>query len=273
MTQFPSYNVSLADDTHLTLVGADEQAAALLALFSAAARFEPGIGSHQSVTVSTNEDSMLAETTDGTVYQFRLVQNEMAKPICFFGLSHVIAQKTRNGILLHGALAEYKNRGVLLIAQGGTGKTTASNRLQFPWRSLSDDLTMVVRDAGGGYWAHPWPTWSRFSEGGKGGVWDVQRGVPLHAIFHLSKAKRDGKESLGAGESVILLMQSSEQAFLFAKHAFDVEFTRRIRLRKFEQFCILTRSLPVARLYLSLTGSFWHGMEEILEKKQGEENG
>ena len=31
-----------------------------------------------------------------------------------------------------------------------------------PWRSLCDDATLVVRDASGRYWAHPWPTWSRF---------------------------------------------------------------------------------------------------------------
>ena len=35
----------------------------------------------------------------------------------------------RDALLLHGALAEHAGRGVILIAQGGTGKTTASGRL------------------------------------------------------------------------------------------------------------------------------------------------
>jgi SynChlorMet cassette protein ScmC len=91
-------------------------------------------------------------------------------------LSLILAREaqTCGGVLLHGALAEWNGLGVILAAPGGMGKTTASNRLPAPWRSLSDDLTLIVRDSQKNYWAHPWPTWSRFLWGGAGGEWNVQ---------------------------------------------------------------------------------------------------
>lgn len=85
----------------------------------------------------------------------------------------------RGGLLLHGALAEHDGRGAILAGPGGVGKTTASRRLPPSWRSLSDDVALVVRGVDGKYWAHPWPTWSRFMFGGPCGSWDVQHAVPL----------------------------------------------------------------------------------------------
>ena len=63
-------------------------------------------------------------------------------------LSLIFAREAqaRGGALIHGALAERNGHGVILAAPGGTGKTTASNRLPAPWRSLCDDATLVVRD-------------------------------------------------------------------------------------------------------------------------------
>ena len=61
----------------------------------------------------------------------------------------------RNGLLLHGALAVHNGAGFILAGPSGVGKTTASRRLPLPWRSLSDDCVLVVRDANGRYWAHP----------------------------------------------------------------------------------------------------------------------
>ena len=103
-------------------------------------------------------------------------------------LSLILARQaqTCGGILLHGALADWNGLGVILAAPGGTGKTTASNRLPAPWKSLSDDLTLIVRDSQKNYWAHPWPTWSRFLWGGSGGEWNVQKAVPLGGIFFLT---------------------------------------------------------------------------------------
>lgn len=264
MTQFPSYNLSLADKTQLTLTSADTQAASLLALFASATQLNRGNGSGHHLLLSMDGKNLQVDTDDGSVFRFEPGFKQLARSLYLSGLSHIIVQLSPGGFLLHGALAEYNNQGVILIAKGGTGKTTTSNRLPLPWHSLSDDLTLVVHEARGKYWAHPWPTWSRFYKDDNGGSWDVQKKVPLHAIFHLSQAQKDRTEALGEAESVIQLMQSAKQAFITSRNSFNKKFIRKLHMRYLEQFCALPRQVPVLRLHLGLTGLFWNLMEEIL---------
>lgn len=124
-------------------------------------------------------------------------------------LSACIGREThaRGGVLLHSGLAacpgswslassgrtrpEY---GVLLAGRSGVGKSTALRRLPSPWLALADDVTLLLRDEKGTYWAHPWPTWSRFfgEEASDGrDIWNVQRAVPLRAIFVLEQGEKD----------------------------------------------------------------------------------
>jgi SynChlorMet cassette protein ScmC len=179
--------------------------------------------------------------------------------------------QTRGGVLLHGALAERDGIGVILAAPGGTGKTTASNRLPIPWCSRCDDYTLVVQDLQGNYWAHPWPTWSRFLEGGSGGTWDVQRAVPLKSIFFLSRALEDRVESVGAGHAVGLLVESAEQASAFMTSGVCKEELRAMHLERFNNLCALARVIPAHVLHISLTGAFWQEIEQALERGQPEE--
>jgi SynChlorMet cassette protein ScmC len=108
--------------------------------------------------------------------------------------------QSRGGLLLHGAFATQTSDGILLAGPGSVGKRTASRRLPPPWRALCDDTSLVIRGPQGSYWAHPWPTWSRFFHQGidppPGGSWDVQQAVPLRAIFFLSQAPDDRAEAL-----------------------------------------------------------------------------
>ena len=182
-------------------------------------------------------------------------------------LSTVLARAfvPHGGLLLHGALAEREGCGVLLAAPGGTGKTTASNRLPPPWRSLSDDLTLVLRDNEGQWWAHPWPTWSRFAPGGPGGTWDVQHAVPLHAVFYLVQAPADKVEPLGAGRATAKLAQSAEEAACYSSiPGPSIEEIRTLRQQSFDLLCALARAVPAFVLHLSLTGAFWVEIERTL---------
>ncbi|OGP52752.1 MAG: SynChlorMet cassette protein ScmC [Deltaproteobacteria bacterium RBG_13_52_11] len=187
-------------------------------------------------------------------------------------LSLVIAQQvqTRGGFLLHGALAANGGGGVILAGPGGVGKTTASCRLRSPWRSLSDDATLVVRDENGTYWAHPWPTWSNFMLDGKGGTWDVEHAVPLKAIFFLVQAQHDRIEPIGAGHSVPLLVELAEQASWSMAHGQGGDVARALRLQRFENICSLARSMSCYHLHLRLDGAFWEEIERVLA---GEEMG
>jgi SynChlorMet cassette protein ScmC len=181
-------------------------------------------------------------------------------------LSLVFAREAqaRGGVLLHGALAERDGSGVILAAPGGTGKTTASNRLLAPWRSLCDDTTLVVRDGNGKYRAHPWPTWSRFQNGGPGGTWDVQKAVPLKGIFILTQAPTGRRERVGPGQAVSLLVESVAQVSVFMTMGLRKDELRALHLEWFDNLCSLTRAIPTHLLHISLTGAFWQEIEQAL---------
>jgi len=181
-------------------------------------------------------------------------------------LSLIFARKAQSngGFLIHGALAECDGKGVILTAPGGTGKTTASNRLPSPWRSLCDDTTLVVRDPQGTYWAHPWPTWSRFYENGPGGSWDVQKAIPLKGIFFLSRALEDRVESAGSGESVSLLMEGMKQASMSMEQGLSKKEVSFMYLERFNNICAFSKVIPLHILHISLTGSFWKEIEKVL---------
>lgn len=190
----------------------------------------------------------------------------------YIGLAIARAELARGGLLLHGALAAapaHLPGGVLLAGGGGVGKSTASRRLPPPWQSLSDDSSLVVCDERGGYLAHPWPTWSRLYDAqdggpGAGGRWEVQRGLPLRAIFFLSQANEEQVETLAPTVAAAYLLESVRQV--------SAVLTRNLRpaeaqplfaaqLAAAEQ---LVRTVPVYTLRLSLTGSFWQEIEHVL---------
>jgi len=186
--------------------------------------------------------------------------------LTFLGVQIGLDALGRGGIFFHGALAEWSGIGVILSAPSGTGKTTASNRLPVPWCSLSDDTTLVVRDAQGVYWAHPWPTSSRFSSGDTCASWDVQRAVPLRGIFFLSQSDDDKVKPVASAKAAILLLESSDQPeYLMIKEQNEGE-PRALRLQRFDNACSLARVIPAYILNLSLTGDFWYKIEQVLDE-------
>jgi SynChlorMet cassette protein ScmC len=190
-------------------------------------------------------------------------------------LSLFIAQQSQNtgGILLHGALIEKEGwGGIILVGAGGVGKTTASRRVTSPWRSLSDDETLVVRDNTGRYAAHPWPTWSELMSGGKGGSWEVNHAVPLKGICFLAQAPEDAVEPIGTGEASCLLFESSQQTMWPLLRFLKTEEVRAIHLLRFENICTLVMTVPCFRLYLSLDGAFWQEIERVITKEEKEDS-
>jgi SynChlorMet cassette protein ScmC len=184
-------------------------------------------------------------------------------------LSLILAHQvqSRGGVLLHGALAEWKGLGIILAGAGGTAKTTASTRLPAPWKSLSDDLTLVVRDSYQNYWAHPWPTWSRFLTEGPGGNWQVQNAIPLGAIFFLNQASEDRVVPLGKGEAVGPLLSSTRQASNLMVKGLLPEETRALHLEWLKNLCDLSQAVTADLLNISLTGPFWQEIEKVIKKK------
>jgi hypothetical protein len=169
----------------------------------------------------------------------------------------------QGGLLIHGALAEHYGCGFIMAGQSGIGKSTASRRLPEPWHSLSDDQTLVVRDSSGHYWAHPWPTWSRFCDDGPGGSWPT-RAVPLNAILFLARAALDRVEPMTATNSTALLIAASPAPnpmveWSLAGGARRTDLELRIQAAR-----ALAAVIPAFTLHISATGEFWHAIEQVL---------
>ena len=186
----------------------------------------------------------------------------------------VRGENMQGNLLIHGALAQSANhpqKGILLAGPGNVGKTTASNRLPPPWRSLSDDTSLVTKDPDGRYYAHPWPTWSRFfSTDGtslkQDNQWKVEQRIPLEAIFFLRQADEDHVTPLSETSSLAFLMETVLQVSPRRK-ALTMGEARLIEEKLFTAATELVRSIPSYTLACSMTGKFW----EIIEKIMGSE--
>ncbi len=283
-TQGVLHELVLADGSRWGIAAGDEEAASIVSQLGCAMqlRVTPGAiePSHRGnlcrllVQVDAHTSVAdcyvpLASDNDGVVGCILSPCDHWGGPyVNLVRLSLVFAREAqaRGGVLIHGALAERDGIAVILAAPGGTGKTTASNRLPAPWRSLCDDTTLVVRDLQGNYWAHPWPTWSRFLDGGPGGTWDVQSAVPFKAIFFLAQAVEDRVERIGHGQAVSLLVECATQASMFMPLGLFKEEVRALYLERFNNLCELARVIPAHLLHISLTGAFWQEIEQALEE-------
>ncbi len=288
--QGAQYELLLADGSRWGIVAGDEEAAAIVSQLGKAMRLSPvaeasgpsGHGDRCRLLVSVDAHTSVADCyvplaakKGGVVLCVLSPSDHWGGPfVNLVRLSLVFAREAqaRGGVLLHGALAELGSSGVILVAPGGTGKTTASNRLPAPWRSLCDDTTLVVRDRQGGFRAHPWPTWSRFLAGGPGGSWDVQSTVPVKGIFVLAQAVEDRVERVGAGQAVSLLGECVEQASWFMAPGLSKGELDALHLERFNNLCVLARMIPTHMLHISLTGAFWEKIEQALQWGPGADN-
>lgn len=207
-----------------------------------------------------------ADLDEPTVCQLPTAKNNDDLALQLMQLSLIFCNQveTQGGLLIHGGLAEKNGVGIILAGPGEVGKTTASKRLPPPWTSLSDDSTLIVRDKNGLYHAHPWPTWSTFMFGGKGGSWDVQHSVPLKAIFLLHQNEKDHIEPIGKGQAVCMLNETSEQIWWMLANGFDDQKRQLLNLQRFNNICQLTKTIPGYILHISKNGSFWQEIDRVL---------
>jgi SynChlorMet cassette protein ScmC len=197
-------------------------------------------------------------------------ENDAMKVIQMMDLAKTIALGAipQRGLLLHGALVEKDGYGVILAGPGGVGKSTASRRIPLPWRALCDDATLVVRTGEGQYRAHPWPTWSLFFDNGPGGIWDIEKAVPLRAIFFLNQAPEDSAGPLAVSEATAFLVESVHQVMGPPVPGYcDPADSPGLCSGELSAVTALVRSVPVHHLRISLTGQFWTGVERMLETR------
>lgn len=278
------YELILADGSHWEITAGDKEAADLVAQLGCAMRLKVATDAikpfhrdnHNPCRLLVQVDAhfslaachtaLPSNNNDFTVCVLHPCNHSNGRYIQLIQLSLFNARdaQAHGGVFIHGALAERDGQGIILAAPGGTGKTTASNRFPAPWRSLCDDTTLVVRDPRGNFWAHPWPTWSRFLDGGPGGSWDVQHAVPLKGVFFLTRAAKDRVERVGQGQAVSLLLEYVRQASMPLELNLNKEERYALHLERFNNLCALTQVVPAYVLHISLTGAFWQEIEQAL---------
>ena len=173
----------------------------------------------------------------------------------------------RGGLLIHGALAEWRGCGFILAGAGTVGKSTASRRLPAPCRSWCDDATLVVRDDRGRFRAHPWPTWSRFYQDGEGGSWDTAASLPLAAVFFLSQAPDDAVTPIQhPAQAIAMALECVSAVSSGMRRGLEPDQTRALSSEQLANVEALVAATPTFGLQLCLTGSFWTLLEPHLEE-------
>jgi SynChlorMet cassette protein ScmC len=252
--------LALADGASWSVIPGDEPATHIVSRLKQVMNLGRCAGPSRRLLVCTDEDpppeteAVRCSTTPPEVGPLAVYQlREVAAVFCR-------AAEARGGLLLHGALAALGGDGVILAGPGGRGKTTASRRLPPPWRALSDDSTLVVRDDEGRYWAHPWPTWGSFMYGRPGGSWDCSSAVRLRGVYFLVKAPGLRVEPAGTGQAVCLLVEAAEQTWRTILRAADEADARAERLQRLDSATRLAREVPCFSLHLGLTSPFWRAL-------------
>jgi SynChlorMet cassette protein ScmC len=262
----------LADGSCWSLQAKDDEAAVIVEQLSKAMNLRFGLGTGRKLCITVDDQSPECGkvpfnlSLDPVIAVLHSPQDRDFLTIQMYKISLIIARDvlTRCGLILHGALAEYKGMGVILAGPGNVGKSTASRRLPPPWKSLCDDACLVVRDEWGQYWAHPLPTWSLFYQNGAGGCWDVQRAVPLNAIFFLRRSPQDRIEELNESQELSMLMESTNQISRIITYKLLDDEVQSLHIEQMAASEVLATTVPAYMLHISLTGMFWKDLENEL---------
>ena len=168
------------------------------------------------------------------------------------------------GLPFHAALIERNGIGILLAAPGNTGKSTCCRRLRGLWNPVCDDETLVVRDDKERYLIHPLPTWSDYLMKRSERTWNVQKYLPLSAMFFLEQAETDEVVPIGQGQAATHAYRSVTQVCHRNWMNLDREELRAYRKKIFNNTCELAGAVPEFKLRVSLKGRFWEQMEKVL---------
>ncbi len=175
----------------------------------------------------------------------------------------------KGGLPFHAALCEFNGKGVLIAAPGDTGKSTCAKWLsgQKGWVSLCDDEALVALTQIGEYRVHPFPTWSHYFMNFpvKNYItWDVQKSVPLCAVFFLEQSKKNVVIPLGKGKAAMKMNESAMQVYArFFKNLND-KSKRLLRSKIFDNCCEFAKKIPAYSLYATLDGKFREEIEKVI---------
>lgn len=170
----------------------------------------------------------------------------------------------KGGLPLHGALITHpETGGVSILAPGGKGKSTCSQRIPPPWGVLCDDLILVVKDAENHYLAHPLPTWSNFIfKRSLPLTSPVEKATVLKQLYFLQQSPQDEVERLDTPSAVQWIYTSSMQIMYSYIGTMQMSAQIPIRSRIFINAGEMAKQTSSFILKATLDGCFWKGMEQ-----------
>lgn len=166
---------------------------------------------------------------------------------------------------IHAALAEYKGKGILIAASGGTGKSTCYRRLPSKegWTPLSDDNALLVKK-NEQFMVHPMPTWSDHLWKRAFTTFNTSYFAPLSAIFFLEQAETDEVIPLSKNMATKKAYESLKQ--IWETFWGKMEKGAKIAMNKkiFDSAMSLITTVPCYALKATLDGRFWKEIEKVI---------
>ncbi|MDD1778647.1 MAG: SynChlorMet cassette protein ScmC [Candidatus Helarchaeota archaeon] len=169
------------------------------------------------------------------------------------------------GLSLHAALIHHPDiGGIAILAPGGTGKTTCTQRIPSPWSPLSDDIMLAVRTSQAEYYAHPLPTWSNLILGRSSqSIWPIEKYIDLKGLFFLQQASTDKVIPLSKPDSAQWIYESGMQVILSFINEMTIENQRKQKNLIFTNACDLALQCPSFILKTKHDGCFWEEIEKV----------
>ena len=168
------------------------------------------------------------------------------------------------GAPLHAGLIEREGMGILLAATGGVGKSTCCRRLPMSWNVLCDDEVLIVPKRSGRFVVHPLPTWSDYIFRNSVRTCDVQRQLPLSAVFFLRQGTFDEVTRVGRGEAAIRINHLANDICGRLWIVSDGLDQQGMKKNLFNNACDLAREIPTFDLRVTLNGQFWRLIDNAL---------
>lgn len=265
-----NFSISFANGDRFHLVPTDPKAADVVDRLATAMNLTPEkIGTPIFVRVNTDILPSPIFSKEGEI-RVCILKDDQHIVLQMAHLARFIAIQvlSKGGLLVHGALIEKNGFGIILTGPGTVGKTTACRRIPEPWNPLCDDTVLVVPARSGRYYAHPWPTWSRFLYFGPWESWNVEEAVDLNGIFVLSQAPNDQIGMLTLDEAVTYLIDSLHYRPLglpYLEQSLDE--AQAIYNEKISAIEYLVQTVPVNILRISLVGQFWEDLSTWLDSE------
>ena len=168
------------------------------------------------------------------------------------------------GCPIHATFAEYKGRGILIAASGGTGKSTCYRRLpKGGWTPLSDDNALLVKN-NGQFMVHPMPTWSDHLWKRAFTTFNTSHFAPLSAIFFLEQAATDEVIPLSKGIAVKKVYESFKQIWETFWMKMEKDAKIAMNRKVFDSVLEIISVVPCYTLKATLAGKFWKEIEKVI---------